>query len=509
MGGRYSYGSYEPFIGCPAILPTKERPRLAMRGLPNGGPQTRLCDADGRDMCDSWHHPVMPASPDGETRYVKTADGYVGYQVFGGGELDLLFVTNWSNNLDAMWQEPSLARYLDRLASFARVICFDQRGSGISDPVPVAARLTLDAWMDDVRAVLDAVGADRPAILADTEGGPMALLFAATFPERVSSLVLVNSFARWRRAPNYPIGMPPDAYSNMLALYEASYGQNADMLLLTAPSMANDARFRSWFLTYQRLSMPPGQSTNLYQWVTNLDVRDVLSTMKSSTLVVHRSDARFHRVAFGRYLNDHIPNSAFVELTGADTYPFHAGEFSDLLDVVEEYLTGERHHAETDRMLASVLFTDIVGSTQKAAELGDEQWSDLLAVHDRISAEHVDRFRGEMVKHTGDGIVATFDGPARAVTCGLRMTEAMQRLGIEIRVGLHTGEVEKRENDLLGLAVHIAARVMDKAPDSGVAVSSTVKDLVVGSGFAFHSMGEQVLKGVPGEWALYQVEGVR
>jgi class 3 adenylate cyclase len=451
----------------------------------------------------------MSNNPDGQTQYVKTDGGYVGYQVFGGGNLDLLFVTNWSNNLDVMWQEPSLARYLDRLASFARVICFDQRGSGISDPVPDAAIPTLDGWMDDVRAVLDAVDAKHPAILADTEGGPMALLFAATFPERVASLVLVNSFARWRRAEDYPIGIPPDAYSNLIALYEATYGQNADMLQLTAPSVQDDPRFRSWFLTYQRLSMAPGQSTNLYRWVTNLDVRDVLSAVKSPTLVVHRSGNLHYRVAFGRYLGEHIPNATYVELEGSDSYPFHAGDFSDLLDVVEEFLTGERHHAITDRMLATVLFTDIVGSTQKAAEIGDEHWSDLLEVHDRLAAEHVDRFQGDMIKHTGDGVVATFDGPARAVTCGLRMTEAVETLGLEIRVGLHTGEVEKRESDLLGLAVHIAARVMARAPDGGVAVSRTVKDLVAGSGFSFHPMGVQELKGVPGEWSIYQVDSAR
>jgi class 3 adenylate cyclase len=363
--------------------------------------------------------------------------------------------------------------------------------------------------MDDVRAVLDAVDAKHPAILADTEGGPMALLFAATFPERVASLVLVNSFARWRRAEDYPIGIPPDAYSNLIALYEATYGQNADMLQLTAPSVQDDPRFRSWFLTYQRLSMAPGQSTNLYRWVTNLDVRDVLSAVKSPTLVVHRSGNLHYRVAFGRYLGEHIPNATYVELEGSDSYPFHAGDFSDLLDVVEEFLTGERHHAITDRMLATVLFTDIVGSTQKAAEIGDEHWSDLLEVHDRLAAEHVDRFQGDMIKHTGDGVVATFDGPARAVTCGLRMTEAVETLGLEIRVGLHTGEVEKRESDLLGLAVHIAARVMARAPDGGVAVSRTVKDLVAGSGFSFHPMGVQELKGVPGEWSIYQVDSAR
>jgi class 3 adenylate cyclase len=396
---------------------------------------------------------------------------------------------------------------LDRLASFARVICFNNRGSGVSDPLPMAAAAvpTLDAWMDDVRAVLDAAGARHAAILGDTEGGPVAILFAATFPERVSSLVLVNSFARWKRADDYPIGMPPDAYTKLIDVYEGYWGQDADMLALTAPSMMADVRFRSWFTTYQRLSMAPGYATAFYKWVTGLDVRHVLGSVRVPTLVIHRSGNVHHRAAFGRYLAEHIAGSEYVELDGADSYPFHTGDFPELLDNVEEFLTGEPQRHRTDRTLATVVFTDIVGSTDKAAELGDEQWLDLLHVHDRLTAEHIERFRGEMIEHTGDGILATFDGPARAVTCGLRLSRAVQRLGIDIRVGMHTGEIEKRNGQIGGIAVHIAARVMSQAQDGGVAVSSTVKDLVTGSGFSFSSIGTHQLKGVPGEWAIYQV----
>ena len=450
---------------------------------------------------------MTAAIPERETRYVKTDGGYVGYQVFGSGPLDLLFIPNWSQNLDVMWQEPSLARYLDRLASFARVICFNNRGSGVSDPLPMAAAAipSLDAWMDDVGAVLDAAGARHAAILGDTEGGPVAILFAATFPERVSSLVLVNSFARWKRADDYPIGMPPDAYTGLIDRFERYWGQDADMLALSAPSMVANARFRSWFSTYQRLSMPPGYATAFYEWVTGLDVRHVLGSVRVPTLVIHRSGNAHHRVAFGRYLAEQIAGSEYVELDGADSYPFHVGDFSELLDKVEEFLTGEPQPHGTDRTLATVLFTDIVGSTDKAAELGDEQWLDLLHVHDRLTAEHIERFRGEMIEHTGDGILATFDGPARAVTCGIRLSQAVQRLGIDIRVGMHTGEIEKRNGHIGGIAVHIAARVMSRAQDGGVAVSSTVKDLVTGSGFSFRSTGTHQLKGVPGQWAIYEV----
>ena len=437
--------------------------------------------------------------------YVKTGGGYVAYQVFGSGPLDLLFLPHWSTNLDVMWQEPSLARYLDRLGSFARVICFDKRGSGVSDPVPIAAIPTLEGWMDDVRSVLDAAGADRPAILADTEGGPMAIFYAATFPEQASALVLVNSFARWQRADDYPIGMPLATHEELIRRYEIYFGQNADMLSLSAPSAFSDARFRSWFTTYQRLAMPPGASTAMYRWVTGLDVRHVLPSVAVPTLVIHGSENIHHRVAFGRYLAEHIPESEYVELDRIDSYPFHVGDFSGLLDIVEEFLTGERRPHATDRTLSTVLFTDIVGSTDRAAAIGDREWVDLLQVHDMVTADHVERFQGTVAAHTGDGILGTFDGPTRAVTCGLRLVEAVRHLGIDIRVGLHTGEIERRNGHVAGIAVHIAARVMGLAPDGGVAVSSTVKDLVTGSGFSFRAAGSHELKGVPGLWDLYEV----
>ena len=445
-----------------------------------------------------------------QTQYVKTADGaHIGYQVFGTGQRDLLFVTNWLQNLDAMWEEPSLARYLDRLATFARVICVDKRGHGISDPVPTTAIPTLDLWIEDLRAVLDAAGSTETTILGDTEGGPLAMLFAATFPERVSSLVLVNTFARWQRAEDYPIGMPADATEKVIGLFEGVWGRDNTMLILTAPEAFDDARFRSWFTAYQRLCMPPGGSTALYRWILGLDVRHVLPSIQVPTLVLHGKDNIHHRIDHGRYLVERIPDSRFVELDGSAAVPFHAGDTTALLDAIEEFVTGERHTAATDRMLSTVLFTDIVGSTDMAASVGDQQWLDLLQVHNRVSAEHVERFRGQLRKNTGDGVLATFDGPASAVTCASRLVKAVQELGIQIRAGLHTGEIVVRDSEVGGIGVHIASRVMSKAKDGRVAVSSTVRDLAIGSGFSFEPAGVHELKGVPGEWAIFDIEESR
>jgi class 3 adenylate cyclase len=446
----------------------------------------------------------MTARP--ETRYTKTEDGYVGYQVFGEGPPDIVFITHWNTNLDVMWEEPSLARYFDRLASFARVICYDHRGTGISDPVPLNALPTLEQWMDDTRAVMDAVGSEQAALIGDEEGGPMAMLFAATYPGRVTALALVNTFGRWLRADDYPIGMPASTADKLVRVFEPAWGTGA-ILDLTAPSVAGDSRFREWFARYQRLSVAPGASTRIFRWLLELDVRSVLGNIQAPTLVVHRKDARHHRVAFGRYLAEHIPSAKFVELPGADTYPFHV-DADGVLDEIEEFLTGVRRLPEHDRVLATVLFTDIVASTERAAKVGDRDWLDLRKAHDEVIRSHLERFRGREIMTTGDGFLATFDGPARAVRCAVGVAEAIQRLGIEIRAGLHTGEVEFLDGDIGGIAVHIAARVMAAASGGGVLVSQTVKDLVVGSGIAFADRGAQALKGVPGEWQLYEVTGV-
>jgi len=432
----------------------------------------------------------------------------VAYQAFGAGPHDLLFVTNWGTNLDAMWEEPSLAQFFHRLGRVGRVICFDKRGTGVSDPVPLAALPTLEEWMDDARVVLDAVGAEQVAVVGDTEGGPMAMLLAATFPERVRALVLLNTFARWRRAPDYPIGMPDPTWQKLLTLYERYWGQDPGMLGLTAPSLAGDARSEEWFTRYQRLSMPPGAAAQMYRWVTQLDVRSVLPAISAPTLVLHRTENQHYRLAFGRYLAAHVAGARLVELPGADCYPFYAGDSDAVLDEVEEFLTGARQPLPTERELATVLFTDIVGSTDLAAQLGDARWLEFRAAHNEVVRRHLAAFRGREVTTTGDGFLATFDGPARAVHCAVQVRDSVRSLGMQIRAGLHTGEIERLDGDIGGIAVHIAARIMAAAGPDEVVVSSTLTDLVVGSGIEFGDRGLHTLKGMPAPWHLYTVAGV-
>jgi class 3 adenylate cyclase/pimeloyl-ACP methyl ester carboxylesterase len=444
------------------------------------------------------------------TRYAKVRDGsYVAYQVFGEGPGNLVFSTHWVTNLDVMWEEPTLAAYFDRLASFARVITLDKRGSGVSDPVPLAAVPTIETWMDDVVDVLDAIGVQTASIIGDTEGGPMAAVLAATRPDRVNALVLVNTFARWRRAPDYPIGMPDATADKLGDRYEQTYGTTNEILEFTGPTLANDPRFRDWFLRYQRLAMPKGAASTLYRWITRVDIRSVLPSIRVPTLVIQRLDAKHHRVAFGRYLAENIPGARLIELPGADTLPFHSGDFGPLLDEVERFLTGRVSRPIHSRQLATILVTDIVGSTRQAAQVGDRAWTELIRTHDELARELVSDYRGVYVDSTGDGALAIFDGPTRAVTCATRLAEGLRdRLRLTVRAGLHTGEIERTADGVRGMAVHLAARVMAAAAGGGVLVSGTVKDLVVGSGIEFAERGVHELKGVPGEWALFEVVSV-
>lgn len=439
------------------------------------------------------------------TRYVRTAGGHVAYQVFGSGPVAVLLITNWMNNLDVMWDVPGLADYLGRLASFARVVCFDKRGTGVSDPVPLDDPPTLELWMDDAIAALDAAGVDEVAVIGDTEGGPMAMLLAATHPQRVRALVLVNSFARWQRADDYPIGMPAATTEKLIARWRENWGYTAEILSLTAPSLADDEEARHWFQRYQRLAMPPGAAVVMYRWVVSLDVRDVLPSITSPTLVLHRRAARHHRIAFGRYLAEHIPHARLVELEGADTLPFHAGDVEPLLSAIEVFLTGARHTGSPRRRLATVMISDIVESTALAARLGDSRWRALLRDHDTVTRRAIDRFGGEEIVHTGDGIVAGFDGPTRAVLCAQHISRALSDLGLEVRIGLHAGEIEVGPEGTTGLAIHLASRVMSISAQAGIVVSRTVKDLTFGSGIAFADIGEHRLRGVPDTWALYRV----
>ncbi len=440
-----------------------------------------------------------------DTRYAKSNGDHVAWQAFGEAPRDILFVSSWATNIDAMWDDPSCALYFERLSKFGRVICFDKRGTGVSDPVPLAALPTLEEWMDDALLALDAAGSRHTAVIGDTEGGPMAMLLAATYPDRVSALVLVNSFARWRRAADYPIGMPDSTFGKLLSLYEQHWGQDPQMLALTAPSISDDPHMRARFTRMQRLAMPPGAATRMYRWVLNLDVRSALHAISAPTLVIHRTDNRHYRVEFGRYLAECIPGSRLVELPGADCFPFHTPQCGPVLDEAQAFLTGARAPAPAERELATVLFTDIVDSTGRAAQIGDARWLELRAAHDAIVRRCLGAFRGREIERTGDGFLATFDGPARAVHCAVRIRNEVGSLGLAIRAGLHTGEIERRPGEIGGLAVHIASRVLSFSRSGEVLVSGTVTDLVAGAGIGFEDRGVETLKGVPGSWRLFRV----
>jgi class 3 adenylate cyclase len=357
--------------------------------------------------------------------------------------------------------------------------------------------------MDDARVVLDAVDSAHAAIIGDTEGGPMAMLLAASHPERAAALVLVNTFARIARAPDYRIGLTEVTRRRLVEGWRREWG-TGNILDLTAPSLADDPRQRAWLGRYQRLSMAPQQAELAYRWVLDVDVRCVLPTIQAPTLVIQRQRNRYYRLAYGRFLAEHVPGARLVELPGADAYPFHA-DAEPVLAEIEAFLTGVRPVPRTSRVLATVLFTDIVDSTGLASRLGDERWSTLRAAHDDLVSDVIARYGGREIKSTGDGVLATFDGPGRALRGAREIVDRVRELGIEVRSGVHTGEIELVGNDIAGIGVHIAARVMSAAAPSSVWSTGTVRDLVTGSGIEFAARGEHALKGVPGRWSLYEV----
>lgn len=442
-----------------------------------------------------------------ETRYADTGDGFVAYQQFGKGPIDVVYVHSMDSNAIAMWDHPAVVRYFERLESFSRVLYFDGRGSGASDPVPMSKLPTFDSWADDIRHAMDAAQVRRAVLIGDAEGGPMAMMFAAMHPERVSALVLVNTYARFLRAGDYPIGMPRESAQKMVSHLRALRG-SPEYFRGTLPSVIDDPGVASWLARYQLLAASPSVFESIFELYLELDVRSVLPTIKVPTLVVARRDARYHRPAFGRYLAEHIPEARLVELPGADTAPFFLADPDPVLAEIEEFLTGVRARPVPDRRLATVLFTDIVDSTGHAALLGDEAWMKVLEAHSRLTRQYLARYEGAEVADTGDGFVATFDGPTRAVTCAVELRNAVSRLGIEIRAGLHTGEVELRSDNIGGMTVHIAARVAAARTVSDVTVSRTVADLVIGSGIGFESLGSHALRGVPGDWELFRVESL-
>jgi len=439
-----------------------------------------------------------------ETRYARSEGGNVAYQVVGDGPLDLMFIPWWGTNVDVMWEEPSIARFLRRLATFSRLICFDKRGTGVSDALPLAALPTLEEWTDDVRTVMEAAGSRRAALLGHSQGGQMAMLFAATYPGQTSALILADACARQFEDADRPSGFSVDELQLSLEGVEAKWGTGATLDFL-APSMAHDERFRRWYGRYERLALGPRMVRAIVALDFENDLRGVLPAIRVPTLVLHRAGNRFIGIRHGRYLVEHISGARFVELPGED-HLFHAGDTEAMLGEIEEFLTGVRSVPEIDRVLATVLFTDIVGSTERAAALGDRAWRDLLDAHHEIVRRELERHRGREIKFMGDGLLATFDGPARAIRCACAITDAVRMLGIEIRAGLHTGEIELAGDDVRGIAVHIGARVGGEAGAGEVLVSSTVKDLVAGSGIRFADRGLHVLRGVPGDWRLFAAE---
>jgi len=441
---------------------------------------------------------------DVETRYARAADGNVAFQIVGDGPIDLVFIPWWGTNLDVMWEEPSIARFLRRLASFSRLIVFDKRGTGVSDALPLASLPSLEQWSDDVRTVMKAAGSERAALFGHSQGGQMAMLCAATFPASVSALVLADTCARQFHPSQDPSEFTIAEREISLSELERSWG-TASTLDFLAPSLAADPRFRRWYARYERLSLGPRMVRAVVASDFENDLGSVLPVIRMPTLVLHRSRNRFIEAARGRDLASRIAGAKFVEIDGED-HLFHAGNTEAMLGEVEEFLTGVRSAPDGDRVLATVLFTDIVDSTKRAASIGDRRWHELLDEHHEIVRREIARFRGREIKFIGDGLLATFDGPARAIRCAVAIRDALARLGLEIRAGLHTGEIELVGDDIRGIAVHIGARVTSEARAGEVLVSAMVKDLVAGSGVRFVDRGVHTLKGVPGEWKLFAAD---
>jgi class 3 adenylate cyclase len=440
-----------------------------------------------------------------ETRYARSGDVNIAYQVVGSAPLDLVLVFGWISNVELSWEEPNLRRFLDRLASFSRLILFDKRGTGLSDRVSPNDLPTLEQRMDDVRAVMDAAGSRRAAVLGISEGGPMCILFAATYPDRTAALLTCGTYAKRRWSPDYPWAPTPEERQGFYDAIEHRWGEELGLDTL-APSRMEDPALRRWLEAYVRRSASPSAALALARMNTEVDVRDVLPSVRVPALIMHRDGDRDARVEEGRYIAERIPGARFVQLHGIDHLPW-IGDQDEVLDEVEEFLTGVRPVPQPDRALATVLFTDIVGSTERAASLGDERWRYLLERHHAVVRGELARFQGREIDTAGDGFLASFDGPARAVRCAASIVGAVRRLGIEIRAGVHTGECEVIGDRLAGVAVHIGARVAALAGSGEVLVSSTVRDLVAGSGLEFEDRGLHRLRGIEGEWRLFALAG--
>jgi len=447
-------------------------------------------------------------APSTRTRYAKCGDVDIAYQVAGDGPIDLLLYTGANIPIDCMDEEPSMARFQRRLASFGRLIRFDRRGMGLSDRGSASAPPTHEQWVQDAVAVLDAAESERAAVIAPWLNAPDGVMLAATHPVRVSSLVVLNGMARLTWAPDYPDGVPESALDERLEVVTEmdAVEQGFDVVALLCPSVAADPTFRAWFDRAGNLGASPAMAHLMLSAIFKSDVRAFLSQISVPTLIMQRADHPLFTVGHGHYLAEHIPGAKYVELPGADLL-YWVGDTGPMLDEIEEFITGVRGGSSAERILATVLFTDIVGSTDRAAQLGDGRWRDLLDRHDQSVRTQIKRFRGREVNTIGDGFVATFDSPGRAIDCALAIRDTLKALGLEVRGGIHTGEIEVRGDDIAGMAVHIGARVSAFAGPGEVLVSSAVPPLVAGSGIEFMDRGEHELKGVPGTWRLLAVGG--
>jgi class 3 adenylate cyclase len=435
-------------------------------------------------------------------QYAQNEDVHIAYQVVGAGERDLVLVQGFVTHLDMEWESPHMARFIRALASFNRLILFDKRGTGLSDRA--VGIPTLEVRMDDVRSVMDAVGSERAVLMGISEGAPMCLLFAATYPERTHALVLHGGMARSTEAPDYPWAAPADELVEAAVDLIEPLLYTGEDIDIWAPTLADDVQAKEWLGRYRRAGVSPDGIAALVTMFMDIDVRHVLPTLRVPTLVLHRYGDRVVNRRAGRWMAEQISGARYVELPGRDHFPW-IGDSDAVIEEVREFLTGVRVSPEPDRVLATVMFTDVVASTERASSLGDRRWRDLLDAHDAAVRRQLAAFRGREVKAMGDGFLATFDGPARAIRCACAVRDAAADLHMDVRVGLHTGEIDVRGEDIGGVAVHIGQRVAALARPSEIVVSSTVKDLVAGSGLEFEDRGEHELKGVPGTWRLFTV----
>jgi class 3 adenylate cyclase len=442
-----------------------------------------------------------------KTGYARSGDVHIAFQVVGSSLADLVWMPSWASHLEMMWDDPVIPAFVSKLARFARVVLLDQRGVGLSDPVSLTDMPGIDPWVDDIGAVLDAADSKSAFVAASDVASFVAILFAAAHPERTRGLIIVNGTSCVRRSAEYPVGLSEAAADAFVAAIEEGWGrEDSDFTRRQRPdpSVSADDGLRTWLNRYRRATASPGTMVAMTRLLMDTDVRGVLGSIRVPTLVIHRRDDAYLRVGHGRFLAEHIPNATYLEIDGRDHSP-EIGDSTAIVAAIEEFVTGEPPVLEPDRMLATVVFTDIEASTELAARLGDSRWTALLERHDQIVERQAARFGGRIVKSTGDGVLALFNGPTRAVQCAVALRDALRAIELNMRMGIHTGEIEDMGHDVAGIAVHIAARVSALAPAGEIYVSRTVRDLVAGSRIRFEDLGPFSLKGVPDTWQLLRV----